>query len=92
LPPNSPSCRSYNNAYISGATDERNPPSIETPTSYHSGGIQGGLLDGSVRFISDTIDCGEAATRTTPADANGQSPFGVWGAIGSVNGNEAKSL
>jgi hypothetical protein len=92
LPPNGPSCRSYNNAYISDISVERNPPAIETPTSYHSGGIQGGLLDGSVRFISETIDCGEAATRTTPADEQGQSPFGVWGAIGSTCGNETKSL
>ncbi|MDR0337128.1 MAG: DUF1559 domain-containing protein [Planctomycetaceae bacterium] len=94
LPPNGPSCRSYNNAYISGAgvSDVRNPPAIETPTSYHSGGIQGGLLDGSVRFISETIDCGEAATRTTPADEQSSSPFGIWGAVGSACGSESKSL
>jgi hypothetical protein len=77
LPPNGPSC-----AWSSS-------DSLVTASSYHSGGVVVGLGDGSVRFITETVDCGNPATANVVA--SGQSEFGVWGAMGSIDGGEAKS-
>ncbi len=82
-PQNSPSCRA-NPSY-----DERG---IFSVTSNHSGGVNAVFVDGSVRFISETIDCGDQTCATDPSDSIGESPFGVWGAIGSISGGEASSL
>ena len=65
------------------------------PRSNHSGGVNASMMDGSVRFITDGVDTGEGETggglgqlpRTT-----GRSPYGVWGALGSANGGESKSI
>jgi len=62
------------------------------PTSYHPGGVTCGKLDGSVSFVSDTIDCGNPASQDGAAIGGGPSPYGVWGAVGTPNGGEAKSL
>lgn len=63
---------------------------IYEPMSRHPGGVHGLLGDGSVRFITETIDTGNRAL--PPPDAPGQpnslSPYGVWGALGSKNGGE----
>jgi hypothetical protein len=77
LPPNSPSC-----AWSSS-------DSVVTASSYHSGGVVVGLGDGSVRFIIETVDCGNPATASVVE--SGISEFGVWGAMGSIDGGEAKS-
>ena len=78
LPPNSASC-------LGGYT----AVGLFAPTSYHSGGVNAVLADGSVRFISDTIDCGDiSACRPY----TGPSPYGVWGAMGTPMGGESKSL
>ncbi|MCL2743515.1 MAG: DUF1559 domain-containing protein [Planctomycetaceae bacterium] len=71
-------------------------PSLQSATSNHSGGVQVALGDGSVRFISETIDVGSGnnfyGTGTASASAAGESPFGVWGAMGSRDGGESKAL
>ncbi|MDO4587050.1 MAG: DUF1559 domain-containing protein [Planctomycetia bacterium] len=82
LPPNSVICSSpdqHNSCmwFMGGAQ------------SYHSGGVNAAMMDGSVRFISDTVDCGNM---NAPQPLAGQSPYGVWGALGSVNGRESVSL
>jgi hypothetical protein len=42
--------------------------------------------DGAVRFISENINAG---TQSAVANnVSGQSPFGVWGALGSRMGGE----
>ncbi|MDR2706205.1 MAG: DUF1559 domain-containing protein [Planctomycetaceae bacterium] len=51
----------------------------------HSGGVNAGMLDGSVRFISDTIDCNGASSGQV---TSGKSPYGVWGALGTPAGGE----
>ncbi|MDR2754539.1 MAG: DUF1559 domain-containing protein [Planctomycetaceae bacterium] len=80
LPPNSPSCT---------PTDHNAGWSLYTATSYHTGGVNAGLLDGSVRFISNTINTG---TLTNPQQLTGPSPYGVWGAYGTVDGGESQTL
>lgn len=78
-PPNSPSC-SYSNATTWG---------VAAAQSNHSGGVNAAMGDGSVRFISDTVDCGDSSAYCV---SSGKSPYGVWGALGSAQGGETVSL
>jgi hypothetical protein len=71
---------------------------VSPPSSYHTGGVNCTLGDGSVRFISETIDSlstGAGANEDTgilkSCESGGMSFWGVWGALGSANGSEAKS-
>jgi hypothetical protein len=55
------------------------------------------LLDGSGRFISETINSGSGikfptVTGLPAGSAVGESPFGVWGALGSIEGGESVSF
>ncbi|MFO1062677.1 MAG: DUF1559 domain-containing protein [Pirellulales bacterium] len=63
---------------------------IYEPMSRHTGGVQCLFGDGAVRFIADAIDTGN--TTLPPPDAPGQpaaaSPYGAWGALGSVRGGD----
>jgi len=81
LPPNSPSCAA-NNVTSDGW-------SIYSASSYHTGGVNVALFDGAVRFVTDTVDAGIA---TSAQDLVGPSPYGVWGAYGSINGGESRAL
>ena len=83
LPPNAPSCTSNNN------NNADSQGGILSPSSYHPGGVMGVMADGSVRFISETINTGDLSA---PGVLNGPSPYGVWGALGSINGGEVASL
>jgi len=81
LPPNSPSCMATHGEWNDG---------IFSADSYHPGGVQGLMCDGSVRFISETINTGNLAMQEAsqnPAYKN--SPYGVWGALGSKAGGES---
>jgi hypothetical protein len=42
-----------------------------------------------VTFVSETIDCDDL---TKFQKFSGSSPYGVWGALGTLQGGEAKSL
>ena len=59
------------------------------------------MVDGSVRFVSETINVGDpskAINSTNCGVSNtyrnfaGASLWGIWGAMGSVNGGETVSL
>ena len=84
MPPNGPSC----------AKNDREQPQVEllSCSSYHSGGVNAGMLDGSVRFISDTVDTNGLADTPTGTTLTGKSRLGVWGALGTPNGGETVSL
>jgi prepilin-type processing-associated H-X9-DG protein/prepilin-type N-terminal cleavage/methylation domain-containing protein len=81
LPPNSPSCYEGGSATVSGS----NTPGVFTAQSRHPGGVNALFADGSVHFISQSIDSGSSSA---PERMNGQSPYGVWGALGTINGGE----
>jgi hypothetical protein len=54
--------------------------------------VNAGFADGSVRFISDTINCVTAGLSAAPQEKDsGKSDFGIWGAYGTVNGGETSS-
>ncbi len=82
LPPNSPSCSAgnYSSGWVTGSA-----------TSEHSGGVNAVLYDGSVRFVSETVDCGQGTVKHS-SPYFGPSIYGVWGAMGICNGGETKSL
>jgi len=88
LPPNAPSC----------STGDETSDGIFSAGSYHTAGINVAIADGSVMFISDSIDCGDL-TATPPSfrqprssSKRTESPFGVWGALGTRAGQETRSL
>jgi len=64
---------------------------IYEPMSRHPGGVHVLLGDNAVRFTAETIDTGNRASPPpdAPGQPNAQSPYGVWGALGSANGGEA---
>jgi type II secretory pathway pseudopilin PulG len=82
MPPNGPSCNRFNNedgwAFLSAQSN-------------HTGGVNTGALDGSVHFVSDSVNVG---TMPGQMDHNksGISPMGVWGALGTINGQESQSF
>ena len=59
----------------------------------HTGGVNVALGDASVRFVSDTVNSGNATTGNLPAYGSSvMSPFGIWGAYGTRNCGESTSL
>ena len=86
LPPNGPSCTNKNTT-----TTGRANQTMITVTSNHSGGVNIALADGSVRFISDSIDCGSQTTKHINSGGQ-ESPFGLWGALGTISSAETSSL
>ena len=79
LPPNAPSCIDGTDSNGDGVN------TIMSPGSNHPGGVNVLRADGSVSFISETIDTGNLSSASV---SSGQSPYGVWGALGSKSGGE----
>lgn len=61
---------------------------IWTPGSEHGGMVMAAFGDGSIRQINDSIDTGNQAS-VAPTIRGTESPYGVWGALGSKAGGEA---
>ncbi|MCF0233408.1 MAG: DUF1559 domain-containing protein [Thermoguttaceae bacterium] len=87
LPPNSPSC-------VGSGGGAKGDYTIATASSYHSGGVNVAMCDGSVHFVSETVDAGNANT-TFGGDGDytntGRSIRGVWGAMATPAGGETVS-
>ena len=95
LGPNSPSCHDPVRSSV-GEID-----GIQSTSSYHFGGSHVLMFDNSVRFMTDDVDTtdpnqnppnpryapGKWGANQTP-NWVGPSPFGAWGAMGSISAGE----
>jgi prepilin-type N-terminal cleavage/methylation domain-containing protein len=87
LPPNAPMCGGSNNNGVWYATWNY----VSSAGSWHAGaGASVAMCDGSVRFVRETIDTGNLSEDQTNPNT-GVSQWGVWGALGSINGGEVLS-
>ena len=101
MPPNSPNC--------AAGGEGCSQAGFYNAQSAHPGGVNALRCDGSVIFVSSSIDCGnqnyydptvaaadwiahQGSTVPPTEMLSGQSPYGVWGAMGTPAGGESKSL
>ncbi|MDR0611158.1 MAG: DUF1559 domain-containing protein [Planctomycetaceae bacterium] len=87
MPPNMASCLGHHWG---------NDLILNTPSSNHIGGVNTCYGDGSVHFISETINAittgqSDATLILKHQESGGVSHWGVWGALGSANGGESST-
>ena len=57
--------------------------------SYHAaGGVNCAFGDGSIRFITAQIDCGDLSQAAPVGNDRRKSPYGVWGSLGTIAADE----
>ena len=61
------------------------------PASNHTGGVNVAMCDGSVQFLSQNIDTGDLTVGTN-GRLSGPSPYGVFGALGTIASGEVGTL
>ncbi len=86
--PNGPSC---------AESDGESAYHCTTASSFHGAGVNVVMCDGSVRFVSETIDIGDISKTCGGGDLKegeytGKSTRGVWGAMATPKGKESVSL
>ena len=102
VPPNGGSCVLQAAPDLAGAA-AASSTGFFTPSSRHTGGVQVLMGDGTVRFVNETLNTVSTCS-VAPASAastglglsstnsgsfcNGQSPFGIWGALGTIASGE----
>ena len=93
LPPNSPTC--FDNSDL-GATATG---ITRAASSWHTGGVNVALCDGSVTFASETVDSGNMSAPSPYVepgvnwdDSGKKSPYGVWGGMSTIAHGESVTL
>ena len=81
VPPNSPYCDFRTNIMGMGITAR-----VPSASSFHYSGVNVLMGDGGVRFANENINAGDISFDVTLP--TGESPYGVWGAIGTIAGEE----
>ncbi|TWU47799.1 DUF1559 domain-containing protein [Rubripirellula reticaptiva] len=88
-PPNKATCLGWRGLRETGALP---------PSSYHQGGCHVLFADGAVKFLTDSIEAGNQSSQpvklgnVAPAPVPGaQSPYGLWGALGTRASKETIS-
>lgn len=82
LPPGSPSAAVRGSLGVDGIYSASGP---------HPDGVAVALMDGSTRMISTSIDSGDLLRPTPTVQEMSDripSPYGVWGALGTINGGD----
>jgi len=81
--PNGPACALGTNVNADSTH------AVLPPTSFHTGGVHGLMVDGAVRFISENIDTGDLSATAPSQSETGSSPYGIWGGLGTKAGGES---
>ncbi|MDR2755762.1 MAG: DUF1559 domain-containing protein [Planctomycetaceae bacterium] len=92
LPPNSPHC-------IQGTTNGTENWNLVSASSFHSGGVNVGFGDGSIKFVSETIQTQNLdkhgkeinSSIANPQNYTGPAFYGIWASLGTINGGETVS-
>ena len=80
IPPNGPSCACGESQWCYWG--------IFPPNSNHPVGVCAVLADGATRFVDENINTGNLSSPEADNLGQRRSPYGVWGALGSMDGTE----
>jgi prepilin-type N-terminal cleavage/methylation domain-containing protein len=102
LPPNGPSCSHTNSSPTIGHGDQIG--GVMSAGSHHRGGCHVLMGDGAVKFVTENIESGNKNSPSVHSPGTGttftagglaagsESPYGLWGALGTRAGSENRSL